>query len=187
MSVKALVKLVPPPLKPVSAGTAAGWKDVETRLGLELPPDYKEIVNLYGVGWFGNWICVYSPFDETFNLFAQGERYMSSFREWLATDDPDNFPPYPIYPENGGLLSFAQDENAGPYCYVTEGPAQDWPILIMDNKYLRDDSRQIDATLSELLAGWFSGEYGTEDHETLEPPLRNEFVPGPSADYSWYK
>ena len=84
-------------------------------------------------------------------------------------------------------MLFGQDENSGPLCYVTEGSPAKWPIVIMDNKYLRDFSRTIDATLSELLIGWFTGKFDEADHPTLQPPRRNQFVTGSSPDYSWYE
>jgi len=186
MSVLELLRLVPPPDKPIGAGIPAGWKEVEDRLELALPPDYKEIVDRYGIGWFGNWLMIYSPFAETFNLFEQNDRILPLF-DGCVDSDPDSFPPYPVYPEEGGLLLFGQDENSGPLCFVTNGPPARWPIVIMDNKYLRVYSRKIDATLSELLFGWFTGKLGEADHSTLHPPRRNEFVPGSSPDYSWYE
>jgi len=129
---------------------------------------------------------IYSPFSDSFNLFEHCDRILPLFDDSVESD-PESFPPYPVYPDEGGLLLFGQDENSGPLCFVTEGSPSQWPIVIMDNKYLRDYSRTIDATLSELLVGWFTRKFGVKDHETLHPPRRDEFVPGPSPDYSWYK
>ncbi|WP_430782635.1 hypothetical protein [Actinoplanes sp. G11-F43] len=53
-----LGSLVPPPAhKPARPD----WAGIETRLGLQLPRDYRALVETYGAGRFDDYLVVYTP------------------------------------------------------------------------------------------------------------------------------
>lgn len=52
MSLAELVQIVSPPAQPVESGTPEGWRSAESKLGVTLPSDFKEMVGRYGTGGF---------------------------------------------------------------------------------------------------------------------------------------
>jgi hypothetical protein len=50
MTLEALMSIVPPPKKPSDAGRGRDWMNIEKSLGTTLPVDYKDFINLYGLG-----------------------------------------------------------------------------------------------------------------------------------------
>ena len=62
MSLATINSLVPPPESPVEVGTKAGWKEVEMKLGLKLPADYRKFIDTYGSGLFADFYIIYNPF-----------------------------------------------------------------------------------------------------------------------------
>lgn len=186
MSLEKLKSLVAPPQKPLGAGSPQGWKDVERKLGTALPDDYKAIIDTYGVGWFGNWVCIYSPFHETFNLPGRHKNIYSAIKE-SVTSDPESYPPYPFFPAKGGLLFVGRSDNAEPVCYVTEGEPNDWSIVTMDNKYLRQYYDHFEMGLAEMLTKWLSGEIEGECIRERSSRACRVFTPGTQADYQLFQ
>jgi len=181
MSLKELKAIVAPPQKPLGTGSTRGWKDVEKKLGTALPDDYKEIIDTYGIGWFGNWVCIYSPFHERYNLPKRHEDICCWIRESIE-DDPESFPPYPLFPTKGGLLFVGQSDNAEAVCYVTEGNPEDWSIVTMDNKYLRQYYNHFETGLAEMLVKWLSGEIEGECIREKPNQTCLVFTPGLRVD-----
>ena len=66
-----LLNLITPPPDPEETGTPKTWEKIEAQLGLQLPPDYKALIDHYGTGSFADLIFVYNPFTqiEYLNLF----------------------------------------------------------------------------------------------------------------------
>jgi hypothetical protein len=132
MSISELIKLVPPPPKPFEVGTLGQWREIEERLGVKLPRDYREFVFAYGSGLFAGLYRVYNPFaaSEYIALLPQGKRVCDMNRE-CQRSSPERFP-YPYYPEPGGLLPWGNDENGNDYYWLTEGLPTKW-VVVQDN------------------------------------------------------
>ncbi|MEY1676095.1 SMI1/KNR4 family protein [Gordonia sp. ABKF26] len=134
-----LVDLVAPP----SAGAAVQWADVEDRLGLTLPLDYKLIVETYGAGLFGDEVTVWVPGGAGGeDLFSEGPAALEVFgevREFVVEDhqtwvEPDGSEspvnaaaiPAGFTPWGGGA--------SGAYGFwhrVGDDP-EAWPVLYVD-------------------------------------------------------
>jgi hypothetical protein len=181
MSLEKLKAIVAPPEKPTGAGTPQGWRDVENKLGTTLPDDYKAIVDCYGIGWFGNWICLDSPFYE-FSFPKRHYDICASMRHSIESD-PESFPPYPLFPAKGGLLFFGHSDNCDPLCFVTEGKPNKWPIVTMDNKYLRDYYDRFEMGLADFLVKWLSGRIEGECIRKQPSRANRVFIPGRHPDY----
>jgi hypothetical protein len=167
-----LIQLVPPPQTPADAGTPELWSQVEEKLGTALPQDYKRLVNTYGVGWFANYFCIYSPFSEKMPL-SQPVLW-----EWIGKvgDYPEFHHPFPVFPLQGGLLPLGTSNNADPLCWLTEGPPDEWVIISLDNHY-SPAFRKIPTSLCGLLAGWFSGEItGDWYPKDVKPTIKRVFT-----------
>ena len=175
MSLERLVTLVRPPEHPVDAGTPDQWPRVEREIGTALPPDYKQLVNLFGVGFFANWIYVNSPFSSQFRL---GEPGLLEFIVSGREESPEYYHPFSAYPGPGGLLPWGGDDNAGLFCWRTQGQPEHWVTVNLDNHY-SNEYRELPFTVTGLLAGWLAGQiHGDWFPEDIEPASRQVFTPG---------
>src|SRR5215212_1154799 len=106
MSLEALMRIVPPPNKPVEAGSGRNWLQVEQALGTALPSDYKEYINLYDTGELGGFVAVYNPFSEDENsqgrnLLVRALEVLDIWRSKRASyraNYGDQEYPYTLYP-----------------------------------------------------------------------------------------
>src|SRR6266704_1970342 len=121
MSIERLKALVAPPVQPFEVGTLDQWQKVERELGTQLPSDYRDFVFTYGSGLFAQFYRIYNPFaaSEFTALNTSVQRVCAAERE-TKRDWPDRVP-YPIYPDQPGLLPWGNDENGNDYYWLTEG------------------------------------------------------------------
>lgn len=79
MSVRRLVQTVSPP---PGGGRTIDWDGTERRLGFILPTDYKQLVETYGAGNFGDFLHIYQPdtANEYVDLVHQQERALAALR-----------------------------------------------------------------------------------------------------------
>ena len=175
MSLERLNALVSPPDNPLDAGTPDQWLKVERELGTPLPLDYKQLVNLFGVGFFAHWIYVNSPFSSQFRLGEPGLlEFIVSGREEM----PEYYHPFSAYPNPGGLLPWGGDDNTGLFCWRTQGPPEQWTTVSLDNHY-SNEYREFPLSMTEFLAGWLAGQLeGDWFPEDIEPASRQVFTAG---------
>lgn len=104
------------------------WAEIQAELGTELPSDYKQLCQAFGVGEFSQVVSVLCS-DET-----HVTDLLSMWRALLADDDPSEGPwaPYPIHAPGttGGLIPWGTTRAADMFFWqVTDGPVDAWPIL----------------------------------------------------------
>ncbi|MFF4353113.1 SMI1/KNR4 family protein [Streptomyces sp. NPDC001530] len=107
---------------------AQPWAEIEAALGTELPSDYKQLCQAFGVGEFSQVVSVLCS-DET--------RVADLLRMWrvlLEGDDPSDgpFAPYPIHVPGttGGLIPWGTSRAADMFFWqVTDGAVDAWPVL----------------------------------------------------------
>lgn len=173
-----LIALVPPPLHPVGTGTQEKWAKVERKLGTPLPSDYKCLVDVYGTGRFADWINLYSPFAavRSQNMCFVKEDILGLYRESMNIK-PADLPPFPAFPEPGGLLPWGGDDNGCEFCWATNGSPEEWIVINLDADYTLEDHRTLGVGIAELLAGWFSGQIvGDWYPEDVQPTKRRYFI-----------
>jgi hypothetical protein len=116
------------------------WAAVEGSLaGLRLPADYKELVQSFPDGWFRDLVRpirpgdVGSPATEYLGFYAN---WLEDMRTWRSHGDGEY--PYPIYPESGGLLPWAEG-HGGEMCFWLTGPEDPdtWPVVSADKDFER--------------------------------------------------
>ncbi|MFJ8102028.1 SMI1/KNR4 family protein [Lysinibacillus sp. NPDC096212] len=131
MSFEKLKSILSPLNFAISLDDSSKWSEVENKLGIVLPSDYKEFIALYGSGNIGNFIMIYSPFakNDNMNFFIQQNLNKGAYLT-LKESFPENFP-YEIYPTNGGILTWGRTENGDTLNWIvnTQG---DWAILVDD-------------------------------------------------------
>ncbi|MBO8191781.1 SMI1/KNR4 family protein [Streptomyces oryzae] len=149
-----ITERVPPPVEPVNGH--GDWAVVEQELGTPLPDDYKQLVETYGRGDFWGALCLCTPFGDDNPVRLEGS-LLEDFgpsRELFPEQHP-----YPLFPEPGGLLTWAVTENAAQLCWLTEGSPESWPVVIWsrDNDYER-----YGCSAAAFLDRWISGQVTSE-------------------------
>ena len=97
--------------------------------GGQLPTDYHEFVDAYGSGLFANFYRVNNPFsaDEYLALVPASNSWAQMLREEKENDE--DAVPFPIFPEAGGVLHWANDENGNTYYWQTVGLPDKWTVV----------------------------------------------------------
>lgn len=113
------------------------WNKVEGSVGLNLPVDYKEIVEVFPPGYFQGFVQVIRPGDigaSRDDFLGYYAHRLDDMRHWRE-DEPARFP-MPIFPEPGGLLPWGRSIRSDLFFWVTssEDPA-DWSVVIADQEF----------------------------------------------------
>jgi SMI1-KNR4 cell-wall len=135
MSIQELVAVLAPPNAPIETGNPDNWPSIEEALGMSLPGDYKEYINIFGTGVIGYLIRVLNPFSSRplFDLSFQVKE-ITSTRKWYKTKFGDEWCPYPLYPEPEGLLPWANTIDGDSLFWYTHGKPEAWPIVVAEVK-----------------------------------------------------
>jgi len=161
-----LLALAPPPDKPLFAGTPSQWEEVEQKIGTVLPQDYKALVNLYGVGCFGERVSLLNPFvpdlgPNSGSNFYRAMNFLNQMDKEMEDDrreNPDYYPPFLAYPSPGGLLPWGHEcSDGGIQCWLTKGTPDDWGCIILDNDWSAD-YHEYSTTATGFLVGWLTGQ-----------------------------
>ena len=135
----ALKRKVSPPEAPIAA--KGDWDKVEKRLKLRLPSDYKWFIDNYGMGWLCDNVFVTSPFWKDSSgqnaLAAVHETVKKIFERYVSIGFWKELP-YPMYPQEGGLLMFAFTHVNEYLGWLTHGPPSRWRIIIFERLEICD-------------------------------------------------
>lgn len=132
MSIDKLKLILPIPDLANSTANSSKWREVEKKIGVVLPSDYKEFISLYGSGVIDNFIMIYSPFteNENMNFFNQQKLNNEAYIN-LKVSFPEDFP-YEVFPTNGGILPWGRTENGDTLNWIVDTNHGDWAILVSD-------------------------------------------------------
>jgi hypothetical protein len=151
----------PPPLGVKSVD----WAGVHGRLGFALPADYREFIDIYGPGTFGDIRIAAPGAPGDMDLFALLERKYNQVRE-LPRGEWDA----PWYPEPGGTIACAET-TGGHTCGwapVRADPDQWTVVAIWPSPALNAYSFVSDASFTTVLRRYAAPRPGRE-HEILPP------------------
>jgi hypothetical protein len=130
----ALLRRVAPPLVSSTAPTV-DWDAVHARIGIELPKDYRELIDDRGTGVVAG-IVVRGPAGHAVKLDL--EQWLVGFARTVANlrqQTCDHYPP-PFYPEYGGILPWGEDEGGSVVAWVPSSPNPDrWPIGVLSPEW----------------------------------------------------
>ena len=174
-----LFDLISPPQKPVETGTSKSWQESEAFLGIPLPSDYKDLIDHYGTGSFGDLIMVYSPFTqiEFLNLFyaldtlQQADRQTQKLgdRSWTAVQ------PFAYFPALKGLLPWGCTRKFSQvFFWQVKGAPAKWETVFYD---LRNGEYEvwkypISGFLYRLYTRKIESVLLPEDFPGIEEPIR---------------
>ncbi len=120
-----LLELVAPPPQP----TAVDWEAAERALGITFPPGYRWLAETYGPGVFDDFLRFFVPGPTVLDLVAATAFNTEINRDWLSDPYAPPFP-YPLHPEPGGLVVWAETVDRESLFWATDGPPEDWPTIV---------------------------------------------------------
>ncbi|WP_072035264.1 SMI1/KNR4 family protein [Dickeya fangzhongdai] len=151
MTMLKLNSILVPPDFPNESGSGDTWPSIDE--GITFPNDYVEFISNYGTGRIANFIAIFSPFTQNYdlNFFEQKKLIIEDFN-YLNNEDPDYFK-YNLYPEKNGLLPIGVTDN-GDYifwvvCDLNNSDA--WGTAIVASR--SPDIEYFDENITSLLSG----------------------------------
>lgn len=161
MSLQALINTMTPPDAPLETGSPGAWSSIENRIGTRLPADYKEYIATYGTGSIGDFLWPYNPFSENpnLNLVRRMELDAGALRQ-IREKFGEEEVPYPLYPEPGGLMSWAVSDNGDTLYWLTQGDPSYWRVVVNESR--GPDFEHFEESTTSFLAKLISGELISE-------------------------
>lgn len=153
MELAKLLTLLPPPATPINVPSARDWNSVETYLGVCLPTDYKDFVEIYGTGKIDNFIIIFNPIS--------GNEQLDILRQLAIQKDVlielklfgENIP-YDIFPAPGGILPLGRTDN-GDILYWKTNVNLSWSIVL--NEARGPVWECFNVSFLEFLVGFLAG------------------------------
>lgn len=126
----ALVELAEAPRHPTRPD-AIDWDEFNRRNRFDAPLDYRLLMTRYGSGGFGTdalpggWLYTLDPFDPVVTLAQQSDWDRRNSRG-LQRRFPEQYPGWPMWPDEGGLLPWANTADGDLVGWWTVGEADRW-------------------------------------------------------------
>jgi hypothetical protein len=147
-----------------------------------MPPDYLRLTKVYGSGEFnqdggvGMIAEVYNPRAAAFR--AQFDWWHNHLR-WYKAEEGGGYKDYNIFPDNPGLLMWGRTDDRKAYFWLTEGPAERWPLIVMwDSEFFGRYDMPLTAFLDQLVAGELDARFlGDESVPMRLDTARIRFIP----------
>ncbi|MFC1421265.1 SMI1/KNR4 family protein [Streptacidiphilus cavernicola] len=170
------------------SGASAPWWESHRLIGIRFPSDYRDLLDAVGPGSVRGDLAIISPWPMGESSYRSGGFHV--FAEYTAgqvgpafvemrSESPD-LCPYAVYPEAGGILAWASNQN-GDHCFwLTEGENPDtWPIVVWDRGRFPDDPwRRYDPGIVPFLMGVMFGEDDELADLAYPSPEVPPWVPG---------
>lgn len=145
-----LKNLISPPTNPVSVGNEREWVRTEVALGVRLPKDFQDFINLYGSGLLGNFYWVWNPY---LSEFAEQVNAVCKIERQCKADFPSYYP-FEIFPDSPGFLPCASDDNGNYYGWLMKGNPDQWSVLTHEVR--SSGFKEYEMTFSEYLLAVFN-------------------------------
>jgi hypothetical protein len=172
MPIEQLLQVVPPP---TNDPTRHDWEAIEDGLGHGLPSDYKEIIERYGPGSFGDFLHIYQPNCPwpQLDLKHESEGELWALRQLQAEGQEI---PYRLE-EPAELLTAGRDENGDPLFWrrLNLNSPDEWTILIKDAR--APEWYEHEGGLADFLSKVLSGEVRVEILPDEFPSASPSFQP----------
>ncbi|MFI8460464.1 SMI1/KNR4 family protein [Kitasatospora sp. NPDC085464] len=140
------------------------WEGAVERFGIQLPADFRELVERYGrVQYFGDLLVVAPslragvPDGERFDGLHQFNTDVGEMLEEWYEWSPELGRPYEPFPADGGLFAWANNTSSDYFCWDTSAadPNQ-WPVVVW--RYTTGEMNRFDGGMADFLAAVLTGE-----------------------------
>lgn len=168
-AVEKLVKLVPPPAAPQGVPTAADWAAVEKALGTSLPDDYKDLVTMYGEGYFTDEVVwLYAPKHSLPHkrVAEVNLGFRKSLHDEMKEFGTQSGPP--MFPDEDGYLFVRTTSGGRDMSYRPSGKPNEWRAAP------RQQVEECKVGLAELLLALAEGKSTSTLAELkgFDPPMK---------------
>jgi hypothetical protein len=150
--------------------------NAETLLGARFPADYKECIDVFGIGTFNDFLYLASPFSPNPYLNVSGRLRALHESERLMKlnfpEAPDSVVhPFSLHPESPGLIPWGFTDNGDDLFWHTLGEPDVWPVVVYSGRSGTYESHPMTMTLflSSILSGRLQVSFFPEDF-LMEPP-----------------
>ncbi|MFD3665739.1 SMI1/KNR4 family protein [Streptomyces sp. NPDC058659] len=175
---KPLERLCPPP---PGSGRAVKWDAVEEALGVVLPGDYKQLVQTYGCGVFGEVLWLLEPGcpDAMYDLVVQtAEREEDLADLWALGEEK----PSQLDEDGVRLVPWGYVEGAGHVLYWLVRPGvepEEWTVVLNEGRGPLWEAHQASCSqfVLDVVAGTTTSFYFTDIDEIVDPEDRARFLP----------
>lgn len=147
MAINDLLNVIPPPDKPVECRDGVKWEHAQETLGTDLPKSFLEIGTCYGSGRFCGFLSILNPLSPDF------ESAVTYLLEVLRDVKESRRYSYGVFPDRPGLLPCGGDENGNMLHWLTEGDAEDWPVVLESHE---GELERFDMCLTTFLSKVFT-------------------------------
>ena len=150
------------------------WARVEDKLGRRLPSDYKVFAERFGPGHFDEyiWVAVPHGFGPRLDFFEQLQERVNTLRSLADAGIPI---PYPLYPEEKGLIPWGSSIDGEALYWVTDHDDPDrWTVVL--HLHRTDDWFGFQGSATHLLYSLLTGQaavpvlpdsFGSEPHSFI--------------------
>lgn len=148
MAIESIFTVMTPPTDPFEAPIISEWVEVENKLGITLPGDYKEFIQLYGTGKVNDFIWIFNPLskNQNINLIEQVRIQLETL---IQLQSYGEVIPYKLFPEKGGILPLGMTDNGDVLFWKTEGSSNNWTILVNESR--SDEWESFDMSITQFL------------------------------------
>ncbi len=105
------------------------WEVAERQLHMQLPQDYKRLIETYGQGGFVGAAYCSGLLLTSYLRPTRAADLAKGFSGYFLTIDPM---PYGLYPDKPGLLGFGSYGDKDTIAWNTTGSPEGWPIIYHD-------------------------------------------------------
>lgn len=153
-ALKWLTETIPPPASPLFTEPTA-----DPAFLAELPPDFRELVSIYGSGSFehvrkGEVVRAFNP------NAPLGRKSLDDVHETLTNyreAEAGEIPPIPIHPVAPGLRVWGKDDRRNYYAWHTADRPNEWPVMYFcDAEVLVPFAMPVVVFLQQLFTGQIS-------------------------------
>jgi hypothetical protein len=149
------MKVMSPPAVPVLA--SVDWQEVQARVGVSLPSDYKSFIETYGVGLIERFMFVLHPTcaNPHMSLEVQMRVRLDALREMRRAQ--------PVT-----LIPWLITDNGDVGYWLVDGEPDDWSVVVHDSAIAVDEHFAL--SMSEFL-------YGVLTRQLVSSALPDDFLP----------
>jgi hypothetical protein len=154
------------------------WNEVESRIGTQLPNDFKDFIGHYGTGAIGDFIVLFNPFSP-----IKSANYFDYMDFVLRTQREFNESPFPVFPEHEGMLPLATTSDGDRILWLTKGSPDTWTIVVLAVR--SDYYETYPFGMSELLFRLTTPESDPKSDITLNSRIFDSFIRKAQFESTW--